>query len=199
MPDWRFWDWLAYGAMFVGALIIAADTGVRLSPELQKYFGFMHSAWWGFAPLILIVAGTVILISRSFGWVGSSIRRTRPGLTNPSADFPTPDWHEPLEPVVNQEFRNQVVELDGKNFVDCRFFNVTFRYNGTMPIQFSNCTLPFGEYILQADNPVVMVTHELVDALRKVAGEKGTTIRNLSTKPLTQAIASGAVCGGWRS
>src|SRR5262249_38837035 len=50
----------------------------------------------------------------------------------------------------------------------------------------SSAQTPFGEYILQADNPVVMVTHELVDALRKVAGEKGTTIRNLSTKPLTQ-------------
>ena|SRR5215471_14986125 len=141
MRDWGFWEWLAYGTMFVGALILAADTGVKLHPELQEYFWFMHSAAWGFAPLILLVAGAIVLIGRSFGWVGSSKRRTRPDLTNPSADFPTPNWHEPLEPVVNKEFRNQEVELDGKNFVDCRFINVTFRYNGTMPIQFSNCTL----------------------------------------------------------
>jgi hypothetical protein len=178
-----FWEWLAYATVFVSALTIAADAGVRSSPELQEYFWFMHSAAWGFAPLILLVAGAIILIARDFGWVGGSRRRTRPDLTNPSADFPTPNWHEPLEPVVNKEFRNQEVELDGKNFVDCRFINVTFRYNGTMPIQFSNCTLPVGEYILQADNPVVMVTHELVDALRTAAGERGTTTRNLSTKP----------------
>jgi len=187
MRDWRFWEWLAYGSMFVGALLIAADTGVRLSPELQKYSGFMHSAWWGFAPLILFVSATVILIARNYGWIGSSKRGTRGRLANPSADFPTPNWLEPLEPVVNQEFRNQVVELDGKNFVDCKFVNVTFLYNGTMPIQFSNCTIAGvkGEYILQADNPVVMVTHELVDALRTSAGERGTTTRNLSTKPRT--------------
>jgi hypothetical protein len=78
MRDWGFWDWVAYATLFIAALIIAAETGVRLAPELQEYFGFMRSAAWGFAPLILVVAGTVILISRSFGWVGSSKRRTRP-------------------------------------------------------------------------------------------------------------------------
>jgi hypothetical protein len=89
-----------------------------------------------------------------------------------------------LEPVVNKEFRNQEVELDGKNFVDCRFINVTYRYNGTMPVQMSDCTLPGGprEYILQTDNPLIMVTHELVNALRASVGEKGTTIKNLSNR-----------------
>ena len=184
MRDWGFWEWLAYATMFVGALFIAADTGAKRHPELQEYFGFMRSAVWGFAPLLLLVAGAIILIARSYGWVGSS-GRTQRTLANPSTHFPTPDWHAPLEPVVNKEFRNETVELDGKNFDNCRFINVTFRYNGTMPIQFSNCTLPGGgrEYILQTDNPLVMVTHDLVDALRKSAGEGGTTIRNLSTKP----------------
>jgi len=107
MRNWRFWDWLAYTGVFVAAVILAADTGMRQSPEFQKYVGFMHSAWWGFAPLILLVGATAILIARSFGWVGSSRGRTRRNLTNPSADFPTPNWHEPLEPVVNKEFRNK--------------------------------------------------------------------------------------------
>jgi hypothetical protein len=184
MRDWGFWEWLAYATIFVGALVLAADTGAKLSPELQEYLGFMRAAAWGFAPLILLIAGAIILIARNYGWVGSS-RRTQHTLANPSTHFPTPNWHEPLEPVVNKEFRNETVELDGKNFVDCRFVNVTFRYNGTMPTQFSNCTMPGAgrEYILQTDNPLVLTTHELVNALRTSAGERGTTTRNLSTRP----------------
>jgi hypothetical protein len=97
-----------------------------------------------FAPLFLVIAGSIILIARNYGWLGSFKGRTRRNFANPSADFPTPNWHEPLEPVVNKEFRSETVVLDGKNFVDCRFINVTFSYNGTMPIAFSNCTLSSG-------------------------------------------------------
>ena len=77
-----------------------------------------------------------------------------------------------MKPVVNKEFRNETVKLDGKSFVDCRFINVRFLYNGTMPTQFSNCTRPAGEreYILQTDNPLVMTAHELIGALRASSG-----------------------------
>lgn len=58
-----------------GALILAADTGAKLAPDLQEYFRFVHSAAWGVAPLILLVAGAIILIgsqARTQGTLGTS-------------------------------------------------------------------------------------------------------------------------------
>ena len=46
-----------------------------------------------------------------------------------------PELEERLEkqkliPIVGQNFRNEIVELDGKSFRNCRFDNVTFVYRG---------------------------------------------------------------------
>jgi hypothetical protein len=43
---------------------------------------------------------------------GSGVGASNPSmgkreLTNPSVHYPTPDWHEPLIPVVNKTFRNE--------------------------------------------------------------------------------------------
>jgi hypothetical protein len=53
--------------------------------------------------------------------------------------FPTTDWDKPLTSVFRQNFKNETVELDGKNFVECTFENVTFLYQGTRPLQMMNC------------------------------------------------------------
>jgi len=51
MRHWTFWEWVAYAGIFVAALIIAADTGFRLAPDVMANLpAFFHSAWWGFAP-----------------------------------------------------------------------------------------------------------------------------------------------------
>lgn len=48
-------------------MIIAADTGVRITPALAGYLpDFIHGAMWGFAPLALVAGATVILLLREF-------------------------------------------------------------------------------------------------------------------------------------
>jgi len=67
MRHWTFWEWVAYGAFFVGAMMLAMETGVRISPDLAEHVPeFIHSAWWGFAPLVLVVFATIILLLREF-------------------------------------------------------------------------------------------------------------------------------------
>lgn len=71
MSDWRFWDWVAYAILFVAAMIIAIDTGIRLSPVTWPHIPeFLHSGWWGFAPLALLIIATLILLARGLGWIG---------------------------------------------------------------------------------------------------------------------------------
>jgi hypothetical protein len=67
MRHWTFWEWVAYAALFVAAMIVAADTGVRITPDLAAYLpAFVHGPIWGFAPLILVVGATIILVLREF-------------------------------------------------------------------------------------------------------------------------------------
>jgi hypothetical protein len=67
MRHWSFWEWVAYGALFVAAMIIAADTGVRIAPDLAEYSpAFVHGAIWGFAPFVLVIVATIILLLREF-------------------------------------------------------------------------------------------------------------------------------------
>jgi hypothetical protein len=90
MRHWTFWEWVAYVALFVAALIIAVDTGFRESPDVMARLPeFFHSEWWGFAPAVLVVAATIILLLREF--VFKPRQQTTP--------FPLParDGSEPSE------------------------------------------------------------------------------------------------------
>jgi hypothetical protein len=75
---WDFWAWLAYGCIWVSALILAADAGLRLSPDLRAKVGWVvHSPVWGFTPLVLILVSGVIFIWQAIG----------PGLLGKTAGF----------------------------------------------------------------------------------------------------------------
>jgi hypothetical protein len=67
MRHWTFWEWVAYVALFVAALIVAADSGFREAPDVMARLPeFFHSEWWGFAPAVLVVGATIILLLREF-------------------------------------------------------------------------------------------------------------------------------------
>jgi hypothetical protein len=69
MRRWTFWEWVAYAGMNVAATILAIDTGFKLSPNLTPP-AFLHSAWWGFAPALLITFSTIIFLLRAFAFSG---------------------------------------------------------------------------------------------------------------------------------
>jgi hypothetical protein len=72
MRDWVFWEWVAYSALFVAAIITAADQGVKLSSEMLSRFSVLiGSPYWAFAPLMLVLLATGILFSYEMGWIGN--------------------------------------------------------------------------------------------------------------------------------
>jgi hypothetical protein len=110
MRDWGFWEWLAYASLWVAGIIEAAGVALMRAREVRRRIPrLLRNHAWSFLPLILLVLATGILLSR--GLV--------PEL-----------WHDRLERIYDQEFANQTVILDGKEFVQCDFSNVTFSWKG---------------------------------------------------------------------
>jgi hypothetical protein len=68
MRHWSFWEWLAYLCLLLGAMILAADTGIRVAPELAQRLPVIGTPLWGFASLALVLMATLILVAREFGW-----------------------------------------------------------------------------------------------------------------------------------
>lgn len=68
--------------------------------------------------------------------------------------------------VRGKSFRNEVVHLDGKQFIGCTFFNVSFEYDGGRYEIGPDCTVENGGRIkLQTRKPSVRRTIELLDRL----------------------------------
>jgi hypothetical protein len=124
---------------------------VKLSPDLlENARGIISSPFWAFAPLALVLLATLILVSREFGWIGT---------TDKVGSAHYMQWPNPYSPVsiIGKTFRNEKVLLDGYSYSHCEFYNVTFIYNGTTPIQFSNNKV-LGTQNYMSDNPAVSGT-----------------------------------------
>jgi hypothetical protein len=77
MMRWTFWEWVAYAILFVAAVLLAIDQGIKLSPELfPKVHDLISTPYWAFAPLALLLLATTILIGRELGWLGLRERVT---------------------------------------------------------------------------------------------------------------------------
>jgi hypothetical protein len=63
---WDFWAWLAYGCIWVAAIIQATDLGVRMAPEIRKKLERLVSAKiWGVGPLVLLSLSGLIFIGQA--------------------------------------------------------------------------------------------------------------------------------------
>jgi hypothetical protein len=166
MSRWNNWEWIAYFQLFVAAILIAADQGVKFAPGLtQQFHVVMASPYWAFAPLVFVILATLILLGSEFGVLGKT-------TTNPGDNA----WDDnfKFERVYNRKFANESVSLDGRHFINPIFDNVTFFYQGTAPVFMENPTylLHNGkmESRLASRNKVVTMTMKIYDNLAKAAG-----------------------------
>lgn len=71
MPHWGFWEWLAYTGIWISAIILAADVGLKMSADLRNKFDhIITNPLWGFTPLILLTLSGAILFGRQLGFIG---------------------------------------------------------------------------------------------------------------------------------
>lgn len=83
MWHWTFWEWVGYSTLWVSAIIVAMDGGLKMAPQLAsglpRPFSFLRSPVWAFAPLAFLMIGTVSLIIHDFvpNGVGNSASMAR--------------------------------------------------------------------------------------------------------------------------
>lgn len=85
-------------------------------------------------------------------------------------------------------FRFETVKLDGHEYINCDFDNVTFEFQGMAPTRLTNSRIKVaggGRVVrIKSTNPVVNQTTLLIDMLSDVAGIKGWVVESENKPPL---------------
>ena len=75
MRGWTFWDRIAYLSLWVAAMILAADTALKLAPDLAHIVpSWFESPIFGFTPLALLILATGLFVVGNtgfFAFIGS--------------------------------------------------------------------------------------------------------------------------------
>lgn len=150
--DWlllKFWD-----AVYFAVLTAVAGVGTALLGHWQVLSPiWVDRGWTAIVIAVAIVVMTVItgLVRRKW----STIARRPDGpfqieIVDANGQHPIPipipttaeEWTAyQLKPVANQRYVRENVLLDGKNYIDCDFEQVTFWYDGTAPFALTDCRL----------------------------------------------------------
>ena len=113
-----------------------------------------HSLWVLISAIALVVglaAGQTVLAEQS---------ANTQSLTNFRDDYPFKEYR-------GKTYKDETVQIDGNDFVDCTFDNVVLRFDGQAPFRFTNDHFN-GKFSLTTNNPVVKATMELVGSFIKL-------------------------------
>lgn len=134
-------DWILVACVGITAVYQAREAVMR-RPNRRRL-----SALLGFVPLGLMIVATIILVGRTLE-IGPFKEASTPAVFI--------KWPDPYRPttVIGKTFRSETVLLDGISYSGCEFYDVTFLYNGTTPVQFTNNKV-FGRTRFRSDNVVV--------------------------------------------
>jgi hypothetical protein len=134
-------DAITYAALVVTAALQAADSFRKESAMPPESHPILSSEIWSYLPVVLLTLVAII-------WIIKLTSKPRPS-TNIHSSF---DPEMKVKQIVNQHYLNITVPLDGFEYVNCKFENVTFVYEGkgpsgmTRPIIPAGTTLAFGSH-----------------------------------------------------
>jgi hypothetical protein len=128
-------------------------------------------AWFGVTPSILRQGGAALPHSVAT-WIGivlfaGSLGTSAFGLYRLSRSSFNPDASLTL--VADKTFRNERVELDGKEYRNCKFINVTLVYNARGPVKLVSNAFE-GSPALVSDNPSVSAAFAFASLLMEDLG-----------------------------
>lgn len=129
---------------------------------------------WGLGCALMLIVG---LIVGRMGFVGQTT--TAPSALNFRDDFP-------LKQVRDQTFKNQDVNVDGNEFINCTFDNVVFRFAGQAPFRFVTDHFEKGTKLgVASDNRPIQAAIELTAGILKVdsAAQSMAPGNNQNTPP----------------
>lgn len=145
-------------------IIVGAVQAIGAVIGILIYFGMIPSSFHaGSAPTRSPVVWLLFaLLATSIATLGVGVYRLR--YTQPPFDSETP-----LTIVAGKTFRNERVELDGKEFRNCTFMNVKLVYNGR-----ARAALIRNEFVnppvLTSDNPAIDVAASLIIGVQEMGG-----------------------------
>jgi hypothetical protein len=130
MDDWKFWVVAISG--IVAALYVAVGyhqdrpRDIRSLPTTRRPYEVMGLL------LVLTWAGVGFdYVDRHFGSQASRL------------SFDAWD-HYAFKQIRGETFKDMTLQIDGREYIDCYFENVSFFYQGNAPVRFTNCHYPKG-------------------------------------------------------
>lgn len=104
----------------------------------------------GVIAAVVVVLGVLALLSR---------RQYRSGLTTPR------DLPPATEVIHGHSYENQIIDIDGKHFIECTFTNVRWRFNGNARADFTNVH-PHGKNLLVTTSPAISFYTQMAESLK---------------------------------
>jgi len=161
--------------------------GIAALIQILEYFGIRPKHWqvamntqskWRLWLMIVLVA---IALGMSAFSLYSSLHRVS------NAQFQFSD-KAPLQVIQDKKYVNETVDVDGREFEDCNFSNVTLVYDGVAPYEFVGDHFD-GSIRLLSRNPSIVDYGALEQSLAKYPGISGGSFglmdQNGNVKPLT--------------
>ena len=153
--DWKYWLVLT-PAVIQAVFVVLEFFGVRLKAMQME------------GSTVMIMA---ILMVLTWGAVGIDLYSRSRRLSRA--------WEMwPMKRIVGKKFTGETVLLDGKEFINCEFNNVTFEFQGKAPTRLLNSRIrrtgkgnPM--ISLKSSDPVIAHTLLLVTMLNEAAGLTG--------------------------
>jgi hypothetical protein len=155
----------------LGRASVAHDLAQPESMPWKIVDWILSTPWWVPAILASSIAGVWIYYVLPAGRA-----ETKSGREQPGGDLTTDDespafwearnteaWNSSLIPVIGVNYVNDLVKLDGKEFVNCTFRNVSPQHNGVRGFFMTDCKFE-GERTIKyvTQNPAVLSTLQLL-------------------------------------
>jgi hypothetical protein len=112
-------------------------------------------------PLWVLICALALVIGSATGQMALAEQSANTqSLTNFRDDYPFKEFR-------GKTYKDETVQIDGNDFIDCTFDNVILRFDGQAPFRFTNDHFT-GKFELATNNAVVKATMELVDSFIKM-------------------------------
>lgn len=128
-------DAIAYASLITVAVLEALDPYLKdRSPKISDRYKYIFDAI-EYLPIAILLAIAVILLARRY--IGTRVDSEITDVRN--LYFSENEWNKPLQMVFRRKFMNETIKVEGIEFVECEFKNVTLHYDGNRPFRFTNC------------------------------------------------------------
>jgi hypothetical protein len=112
-------------------------------------------------PLWVLICILALVIGPAAGKMALADQSTNSqSVTNFREDYPLKEYR-------GKAYKDETVQIDGNNFIDCTFDNVTLRFEGEAPFRFTNDHFQ-GKWQFTSNNPVVKSTMALLATFSKL-------------------------------